>query len=197
MQPLSRHLTRTFFAGIVALLPIGGVVLGALWAERSIADSWLADQPFYFPGLGIVSVLAITYLVGLSITTLVGKLIWQFFDRLLDRLPALGMLYRTLKQILGYGEGADGLFERVVLIPSRDHEGVELGLVTRTLPAADGKEARVVVFVPAAPTPTTGRVVLLPEARTERVSMTVHEALRFLVAAGKLEEGEGARMGIA
>lgn len=53
-----------------------------------------------------------------------------------------------------------------------------------------------VVFVRAAPTRTTERVVLLREARTERIAMSVHEALRCLVAAGKLEEGNRARLAV-
>lgn len=188
MKSFSRHITRTLIAGVVALLPIAGLVLGALWAENAVAESWLAEQRYYFPGMGIVSMLVITYVVGLSITTLVGKLLWGFVDGLLDRLPALGMLYRTLKQILGYGEGTDALFERVVLVPSRETEGVELGLVTRTIAAESDQEGQVVVFVPAAPTPTTGRVIQLPESCTEPVSMGVHEALKYLVAVGKLEK---------
>lgn len=197
MQSLTRHLTRTLIAGIVALLPVAGIVLGALWAESSIAESWLADQPFYFPGMGMLSAVVITYLVGLSITTLIGKVLWGLMDGLLERLPALGMLYRTLKQILGYGEGTDALFERVVLVPGRDHVGVELGLVTRTLREVPGQADQVIVFIPAAPTPTSGRVVLLPESQTQQVSMSVHEALKFLVAAGKLESEDEASLGLA
>ena len=197
MKSITSHVTRTLVAGTVALLPVAGLVLGAALAENSIAESWLAQQPFYFPGMGIVAIIVITYLVGLTVTTFIGRVAWKLVDELIERLPALGMLYRTLKQILGYGEGKDALFERVVLVPSLDQAGVELGLVTRSLPAEEGGESRLVVFVPAAPAPTSGRVVILEERRTQPVSMSVHEALKFLVAAGKLEEGETAGKGLA
>ena len=197
MKSLSRHFTRTLISGIVALLPIVGLVLGAVWAENSVAESWLADQQFYFPGMGIVGVLVITYLVGLGVTTFVGRALWRIFDSLIDSLPALGMLYRTLKQILGYGEGKDALFERVVLVEGREGCGSELGLVTRSLPASVDAGPRLVVFLPASPTPTSGRVVLVEEERTEPVPMSVHEALRFLVAAGKLEPDEARAAGWA
>lgn len=95
MKSLSRHFTRTLISGIVALLPIVGLVLGAVWAENSVAESRLA------------------------------------------------------------------------------------------------------VFLPASPTPTSGRVVLVEEERTEPVPMSVHEALRFLVAAGKLEPDEARAAGWA
>ena len=189
MSSLTRHFVQTFSAGIVALLPLVGVVLGAVFAERAVADSWLADQAFYFPGLGILAVVVVTYAIGLTITTLVGRLVWSLVDRTFERLPALGMLYRTLKQVLGYGEGKDAMFERVVLVPGRDRDALEVGLVTKTLPAQGDGGPRLVVFVPAAPTPTSGRVVVIEERHTQPLTMSVHEALKFLVAVGKLEGG--------
>ena len=187
MQTLSRHFTQTFIAGIVALLPIAGLVLGFVYAEQTVAASWLADQWFYFPGLGILAVLVATYLIGLTITTLVGRLAWRLMDSVLEELPLVGILYRTLKQVLGYGTGKDAIFERVVLVPGRDRDAMELGLVTSRMSTEPGGLPKLVVFVPAAPTPTSGRVVVIEEEHTQPMNMTVHEALKFLVAVGKLE----------
>ena len=58
MKELVRHLVRTFIAGIVALLPIGGTILTVVWLEATIADSWLVKQSFYFPGLGLIAIVA-------------------------------------------------------------------------------------------------------------------------------------------
>lgn len=187
MTKTSSHLTRTFVAGIVALLPVGGTVLSIVLAEDAISESWLADQHYYFPGLGLVIVAGLIYLVGLTITTFIGRLFWKLLDGLIEELPALGTLYRTLKQVLGYGEGKDAMFERAVLVPGRDPECMEIGLVTRSQESADGGEAQLVVFVPAAPTPTSGRVVVIAESKTRPLDLSVHDALKFLVAVGKLE----------
>ncbi len=187
MRHITKHLTATLIAGVVALLPAAGLVLGFVVAERTVADSWLARQTFYFPGLGILAMLALTYAVGLTITTLVGRFFWRLFDRTLDRLPAIGRLYRTIKQVLGYGEGGDAMFERVVLIAGRDLDSKEIGLVTKSLPPQGEQPARLVVFVPAVPTPTSGRLVLVEESAVEPTDMSVHDALKFLVAVGSLE----------
>lgn len=190
MKALSRHLTRTLVAGVVALLPIGGLVLSVVLAERTIADSGLADQPFYFPGLGLVAVVLATYAIGLTITTFVGRILWSLLDGLLDRLPALGSLYRTLKQVLGYGQGEDAVFERAVLVPGREPGSHEIGLVTRHLPARDGCPPRLAVFVPSTPTPTSGRLVLIDTSAVEDLPVSVHEALKFLVGVGSLGLGD-------
>src|SRR5690606_25153951 len=126
--------------------------------ERTIRDALFGDAGFYFPGLGIAAALLGIYLIGLAVTTFVGRWLWRSADRMLDRLPLLGRLYRTLKQILGYGEGADALFVETVALRAAG-SGEELGLVTSELREPTGRELRL-VFVPGAPNPTAGRLLL-------------------------------------
>lgn len=177
---LRRHFVRCFFAGIVALLPVGGTVLSIVYLESVLAASWLADQAFYFPGLGLLAAGVTVYLIGLCVTTFIGRWLWKRVDGLIDRLPALGQLYQTLKQILGYGEGEEALFERVVLVPSKETDGVQVGLLTAR--QDDGKFA---VFLPGSPNPTTGRLVYVEESSVQPVETSVANALRSLLSVGK------------
>src|SRR5882724_9528795 len=130
MQFLSKHISKCFLAGIVAMLPIAGFVFTVVYLEATIAGSWLARQPYYFPGLGLLATAAAIYLIGLTVSTFLGRWLWKRVDMLFDSLPALGRLYQTLKQIIGYGEGKDAIFHRVVLIRGAEPDGSELGLVT-------------------------------------------------------------------
>jgi len=183
---LKHHFVRCFVGGIVAILPVGGTILAVVYAENLVHDSLLADSERYFPGLGLLLVVVLVYVVGLLVTTVLGRWLWTLVDRLLDYLPLLGQLYRTLKQILGYGEGKDALFEQVVLVPSLDTGGEQLGLVTSSWRDVAGVE-RCNVFVPATPNPMAGRLVVLPRSAVRVVDMRVHDALSALVAVGKTE----------
>ena len=98
-------------------------------------------------------------------------------------LPLLGKVYGTLKQILGYGEGEDALFQGVVLVPHHEDGHHELGLVTDRRTGAEGV-VRLTVFVPHAPTPTTGRLIVIDESRVEPIDMPVSEAMKALVSVG-------------
>lgn len=186
MTNLTRHISRAFLAGVIALLPIGGLVFTVIWMESTIADSWLAEQAWYFPGMGIVIVAAVIYLIGVTVSTFLGRWFWRTVDRMLDRLPALGMLYRTLKQIVGYGEGKEGMFLGVVLVPARERgEGaLEIGLVTNESIDALGAK-RLTIFIPGAPMPTAGRLIMIDEAHVTRATTPVNEALKHLVSVGK------------
>ena len=139
MNALFGHVTRCLIAGFVALLPIGGFIFSVAYAEYLIAESWLARQNFYFPGLALVLVTVTLYLVGLFVSTFLGRWIWAKTDAALDRIPTLGQIYQTLKQVLGYGKGKDAVFQDVVLVPSREPNVVEIGLVTNRRTRDDGK----------------------------------------------------------
>lgn len=183
MQAISRHFTRCIIGGIVALLPVGGTVLTIVYLEATLSGSWLAEQAFYFPGMGLILAVLVVYLIGLAVTTFLGHWLWTRVDRLLDRLPALGQLYQTLKQVLGYGEGKGALFERVVLVKSREYDGFELGLVTREEPQASAD--RLTVFLPGAPNPASGRLVIVDPRSTQPLDVPVADALKTLVSVGK------------
>ncbi len=179
MNAILRHLTRCAIAGVVALLPVGGLVLSILYMENMLAESWLVDQWYYFPGLGILAAVVIIYVIGLIVTTFIGRWMWGRVDALLERLPILGRLYQTLKQIVGYGEGEDAVFRRVVLVPSPvAPDAFEMGLVTNQV------DDKLVVFVPGAQNPTAGRLITVDPSVVTETDVKVSDALKSLVSVG-------------
>ncbi|MFO0941857.1 MAG: DUF502 domain-containing protein [Pirellulales bacterium] len=185
IERIRNHLAASFVAGIVAILPIVGLAATIVYFENSLAGLWLKKQGFYFFGLGIILVTVAVYLVGLTVSTFVGRWIWRRVDRLLEKLPVLGSLYQTLKQLLGYGEGPKGLFQRVVFVNWESADRCELGLVTKE--ASEETMGRVVVFIPSAPTPTTGRLVYIDPKQVQPSSMTASQAMQLLVSLGTIQ----------
>ena len=190
MRSITRHITKCFVAGIVAILPIGGLIIMVGYLELTISESGLTKLPFYFPGFGLIAAAVLIYLIGLSVTTFVGKWVWEKMDRLIDNLPALGKLYVSLKQILGYGEGKDAIFKGTVLVPVQDKDTKEIDLVTNEIVSSNGSKT-LVVFVPGSPNPTTGRLIIVEAHKVEPITMPVNEALKALVAAGATELAPG------
>ena len=178
---------RCLIAGMVALLPVGGTILAFFYMESMLSDSGLSDQAFYFPGLGLILALLGLYVVGLFVTTFLGRWIWRRVDRLLEQLPVMGGMYQTLKQILGYGSGADAMFQEVALVPSVDTGGVQIGLITNRM-----QDGRCAVFLPGSPNPAAGRLVMLEEESLNIVEVQVADALKALVSVGKSELVSGA-----
>lgn len=182
MQSKAGHITRCMVAGVVALLPLGGAVLALVWLEAAISSSWKEALSFYFPGLGILLAALCVYLVGLFVTTWLGRFLWRRIDRWLLRVPLLGTLYDTLKQVLGYDGSRERFFRGVVAVPGRG--GVELGLLTGESQDQGGGLLHV-VFVPSAPNPTNGRLVLVRPQDLQPLDVEVAAVMRALVSLGK------------
>jgi len=186
MKRIRKHITSSLLAGIVAILPVGGLIITIGYLESTISSSGLSKMPFYFPGFGLIAAVIFIYLIGFAVTTFIGKWIWKRVDSILDKLPALGSLYQTLKQILGYGEGEDAIFYEAVLVPSRNIQSDELGLVTNKI-TDDKRNTKLVIFVPGVPNPTSGRLILIDKESVKPLAMPVNDTLKALVSMGKTE----------
>ena len=182
MEKLQRHVALCLITGLVTILPVGGTILLVILAERSLSP--LIPDHYYFPGLGLVTIIALLYLLGLTLTTFIGKWFWQLLDGALSRFPGLGMLYRTLKQILGFESGEGALFEHVVLVPDEGTGGAEIGLVTSI--ETQQHPRQLVVFVPHSPNPAQGRLLRIAEDKVLKIEMSVDKALRTLFSLGKV-----------
>lgn len=182
MERIQRHFVVCLITGLIAVLPVGGTILLIIFAERSLSP--LVPDRFYFPGEGLLLVVALLYVLGLTLTSVIGRWIWHSFDCAMSRVPGLGMLYRTLKQILGFDTGEGALFQRVVLVPDHATHSVEIGLVTA---AVGNEESRqLVVFVPGSPNPSQGRLLRIPANRVAPTDWTVDKALKALLSLGKI-----------
>ena len=181
MRSPTQHITRCVVAGIVALLPLGGAALTFVWLESALSSDSLRRQSFYFPGLGLLLAIVCVYLVGLLVTTFLGRWLWRMLDRTAERLPFVGAMYQSFKEVLGYDTARERFFQCVVLVASEG--GDQLGLVTGTS-VVDGIE-RTTVYLPGTPNPASGRLVFVATAELRRLDVRVASSLRTLVAMGK------------
>lgn len=181
MEQLKSHFFVCLLTGLVAILPVGGTILLIVYAERSLSP--LIPPQFYIPGAGLLLVVVLLYLLGLTLTSVIGRWLWQALDSALGHIPGLGTIYRTLKQILGFDSGEGALFERVVLVRNDSVGSTEIGLVTAS--EGEGSAKQFVVFVPGSPNPAQGRLLRLPAERVVTTDWTVDKALKSLFSLGK------------
>ena len=60
MQWLSNHITKSFLAGLAAILPIGGTIVLLFLLDQQL-EPLVARLPVQFPGLGILVAVGIVY----------------------------------------------------------------------------------------------------------------------------------------
>ena len=186
-------LRRYFLTGLLLVTPIWGTIL-VLKTLFVAVDGILGDvvaelvPNHYIPGLGIVTLVLLIFLVGLFAANFIGRQIVGHWEDWLNRLPLVRGIYSTLKSmmdILSFSER--GSYRRVVLIqfPKNGHycfafvTGMTKGETT-----ALGQEALVHVYVPTSPNPTSGYFLLVPEREVTSVDISIEEAMKLIVSGG-------------
>jgi len=189
---VGRRLRRYFLTGLIALLPV--MVSGfVLWRTFSGLDRLLGQffdmiLGFRVPGAGFVALLLLILGIGAFAHNYVGKRLMRVVEDLVIRIPIVRWIYRTTKEISStVFEEKSTSFRRVVLV-NFPYKGVySIGFQTaETGGSADEVAGRklVSVFVPTAPNPMSGYIVLYPEDEVHPLSMSVDEGLRFVVSVG-------------
>ena len=97
-QQIKRHL----IAGLLAIVPIALT----FWILRflfrflySFTAPILKNIGIEIPGLGIILTLLFIFLLGLFITNVLGRTIFNWGERILTKLPLVNTIYNAVKQI--------------------------------------------------------------------------------------------------
>jgi uncharacterized membrane protein len=185
-----RHLRNKLLLGILVLVPLIATVLILVWAFNSV-DNIL--QPIIrstwginFPGIGVAIVIVLAYISGIIASSLLGRKIISFIESYLDRLPVFGQLYRGIRQIIrSFSEPRETGFMQVVFI-EYPRKGIHsLGFITNEL-RDSSEEKFYTVFVPTSPNPTSGFLEVVREEEIIRANISVDEATRVVVSAGRV-----------
>lgn len=183
---------RYFVAGLVMVLPLilSVFIFWTLfsWVENTVNTFLKRFSVIQIPGLGVLFLLLIITFIGMLATNLIGRRLFAFFEKILIRIPLFNKVYRAIQEIsyasLGRGKG---LFRETVLIEYPRQGLFALAFVTdRTREEISKKLDRAClnVFIPTSPNPTSGMLIIVPEEKVIRLSMTVEEAFKLIVSGG-------------
>ncbi|MHC4829152.1 MAG: DUF502 domain-containing protein [Planctomycetota bacterium] len=144
-----------------------------------------------FPAwVGFVAAIVICFLVGFFIASFLGRRIWAVFEGWFMKMPVVRAIYPSAKQITEFffkDPNKEQQFSRVAFVPFPAEDQWSLGFVMaggfKEMDEAKGVK-HLTVFIPMAPTPVTGFVVLIPEHKVHMIDISVDEAFKYYVTAG-------------
>ena len=191
LKPLGRHVRSTLLAGVLIVVP----VVVTAWLLRFVFDLFdpvlgehLDRLPgAYVPGVGIVALIVIVYFAGLVTTHVLGRQLMNLVHNAVDLVPVVRSVYRTARQateVLSMVGSEDSKYGGTVVLVDFPSRGLKsIGLVTARLKDQDGNPL-VAVYMPTAPLPTGGFLVLVPEEHATPIDMPVEDAMKLIVSAG-------------
>jgi len=200
-------LRKWLFSGLLVLVPLIITLWVLDWVVgtldqtlRILPTSWQPDQwlGMHIPGLGVVFALVVLLSIGALASNIIGNRIVTWWHALLHRIPVVRSIYSGVKQVSDtlFSEKGNA-FRKAVLVRWPHDQMWTIGFLTGTpagnvlehLQAQGGDEAFVSVYVPTTPNPTGGYFVMVRQRDCVELSMSVDEALTYIVSMGVIVPG--------
>ena len=201
------RLRNYFLTGLILVGPIYITINLTWWfinwvddAMRPFIPVGLRTEtylPFRVPGYGLIIALVALTLLGFLTAGLVGRTLVEFGENLLNRMPIVRPIYKTMKQIFETLFSKTGSsFGKVAL--AEFPAGMWSVVFIASPPTADmathlpGGGDYVSCFLPCTPNPTTGFFFYAPRDKVIELDITVEQAMTLIMSAGMAQpNGDG------
>jgi uncharacterized membrane protein len=167
------------------------------WADdvmRPVIPMWMRTETYLhyrIPGVGLIVAFLLLTLLGFLTANLVGRTLVETGEKLLNRMPIVRPIYKTMKQIfetlfsksgssfrkVALAEFPTGMWSVVFLTPSPSP------YIADRLPGSDF----VSCFLPCTPNPTTGFFFYAPRNKILELDITVEQAMTLIMSAGMVQ----------
>lgn len=179
-----------FFTGLLVFIPIFLTIWLLYWAFDTIdglLKPWIEDIfGRSYPGIGVAATLLLILICGIVGSRVFGRNLIRFMEYQLSKVPVVRELYNGIKQIIeSFSRKESGHFIEVVFIEFPRKGTFTPALVTNKVTDDSGRNV-LNIYVPTAPNPTSGFLQILPEDQVIKTNMSVDDALKMVISAGKV-----------
>jgi len=199
-------LKKYFVTGLLIWLPlavtlwiIDFVVTAMDRTVLLLPPSWRPEVAFgmHLPGFGLVVSVLLILATGLLARNFLGQRLVRWWESLVARIPIVNSIYSSVKQVSDTMLAQKGnAFRKVVLVefPQRGQWTMAfvVGSPGERLAECLGEE-KVTVYVPTAPNPTSGYVIMVDPAELRDIDVSVDEAFKFHVSLGVVAPSDAGR----
>jgi uncharacterized membrane protein len=192
MNKIGRLFVNYMIKGLLIVLPIAISVLIVIWGVTTV-DSWLnvnnilgidpnTDASRNIPGLGLVLVIAIILAAGIFVTYFVTEPMYNWFQRILNKLPILKFIYSSIKDLTEAFVGDEKKFSTPVIV---DVEGdmKRIGFLTQNDLTAIGMPGESIVYFPFSYS-FAGQVYVVKNEKIKVLEMSAADAMKLVVSGG-------------
>ncbi len=185
------HLRIYFFRGILASIPLFlcVIILSLLYflvdkKVMGVLDRFISIR--HIPGVGVVLVIIFLYLIGLTMSNIVGRAFLKAIEDISLKIPFIKMVYgagKELSQNFLATDEAKKIFKEAVLIKWNNNTWL-IAFVAGQMRDERTNEVYLRIFMPYVPIPFAGFMIVVKKAQTINPGWTVEEALKMIISAG-------------
>ncbi len=207
---------KYFFTGFIALLPLALTYMIAAWLfnlfaaplegitkalilsyEKELGLTMEHRETlvlFLSRLLALILLFLLILLLGFCGRKFLGRIFMKIPEKLFSRIPVIRAVFRISKDVTNaIFSDTKKTFKETVLLPFPHDHALAVGFVTGETPPLfrEGAQgADLAVFVPTAPHPMSGYVLLVPRKLVRPVDVSVEDAFKFLISCGVMHPGE-------
>ena len=186
-KSFTEQISSSFFKGLLIVIPPVITFFVVTWlfdlTERLIGRY----MPVKFPGLGLLLVIVAIWIVGVLSGNYFSKKILLFFESLLNKIPVVKVIYKSVKQVSKAVLQSDTMFKSVVLVPY--NQTYVLAFMLLTMPEAVRQrlgDDYVCVYMPWSMNMTAGMNFFVKKSDVIPLNMLPQDALQFILTAGTI-----------
>ena len=207
LKRMTVNLAQRAMTGLVFIMPIVGTFMLLGWFYRFI-QSWILEPgarayqrivqaltaseqfsslPSWWFSLAVPVLSVILLIVSiLALEWFVRSSFFRILDKILNRLPIVAIVYKTLVQLKDaiFSQREFFNYSRVVLIPFPHPSMRSLGMVTNTMKDTTTNKTILCVCVLTGVMPPAGNTLLIPEEEVTDIAWTVNQAIQAIVSGG-------------
>jgi uncharacterized membrane protein len=184
-------LGKLLLKGLAVVIP-AALTLAILWwlakgSEQLLGGLLAKYLPagWYIPGMGLLSAVAITILIGLLTHVILFQRLFAVGDAILNRLPLVKSIYSAIKDFMDYlSPDSKEAMRKVVLVKLPGQQFELIGFVTRedfeSLPFELTVDDPVAVYLPFS-YQIGGYTLFLPRACLTQVDMSFENAMKLVL----------------
>ena len=169
-----------FLKGLLLIIPLsftGYIISIALQKIDGII-------PVKFPGLGMIIIIASITLLGYIGSTLFVKSAFDLTESFISKVPVIGTVYTSLKDLTSAFMGGGKKFNKPVLIVVNQIEKIQrIGFITQNSLERIGLPDNVTVYLPHSYN-FSGDLVIVPTNLVKKLDIPYAEVMKFIVSGG-------------
>jgi uncharacterized membrane protein len=191
-------LGKLFLKGLVVVIP-AALTLAILWwlaggAERLLGGllSGFLPDGWYIPGMGLLSAVAITILLGLLTHVILFQRLFAVGEAILNRLPLVKSIYSAIKDFMAYlSPDSKEAMRKVVLVKLPGQSFELIGFITREdfsrLPVELTVADPVAVYLPFS-YQIGGYTLFLPRSSLTPIDISFEDAMKLVLTGAVTRE---------
>lgn len=179
-------LAKSFFQGLLIIGPFA-ITIWIIWYIVSSIDNIIPTiSERLYPGITFLIVIVSTTLIGyLGNKFIIGRVVVDSFDYLLEHTPGIKFIYTSLKDVMTSFVGDKKKFNKPVLIKTTENPDIwRIGFLTQSDLSSVGFPNYVSVYLPHSYAVSGWVVFVLATNITVLENVSAAQAMKFAVSGG-------------